>query len=106
MSENNQPTLDYNNTLFSHHMLPIIDKPTRITPHLAILIDHIILSNHWAEHLYNSHILVADISDHYPISATFGTPKPTTALHGTETTTYIDSIEMSQPAVLSTLYAV
>ena len=50
MSENNQPTLDYNNTLFSHHMLPIIDKPTRITPHSAILIDHVILSNHWAEH--------------------------------------------------------
>ena len=42
MKANSHPETDeYLNMLFSHGLLPIVTKPTRITCHSATLIDHI-----------------------------------------------------------------
>ena len=38
-------TNDYLNNLFSHGFLPLITKPTRVTPVTASLIDHIYTNN-------------------------------------------------------------
>ena len=50
--------------LHSSSFLPLIDKPTRVTSSTASLIDNI-FSNTLTSH--EAGILVADISDHYPV---------------------------------------
>ena len=51
--------------------MPTITRPTRITSEYATLIDNIYVSGNRLEHL-RSGILVADISDHFPISVSTG----------------------------------
>ena len=53
--------------LFSHMLLPLITKPTRITANSATLIDNI-FTNHLTEDICNG-IIINDISDHLPIFA-------------------------------------
>ena len=57
-------TEDYLDMLYSNSFLPVITKPTRITPHSATLIDHI-YTNTSANVI--SGIGLIDISDHLPI---------------------------------------
>ena len=59
-------TGDYLDLLYSNGLIPVINRPTRVTDHSATLIDHIFTSNYTATSLYQG-ILVTDISDHYPI---------------------------------------
>ena len=54
-------------TFFADCLLPTITRPTRITSESATLIDNIYVSGNRLEYI-RSGILVADISDHFPIS--------------------------------------
>ena len=56
--------LDFINTMYSHSLLPMISKPTRITAQTATLIDNIFISN--SVNCVAGAIL-SDISDHLPI---------------------------------------
>ena len=51
--------------MFSHFLLPLINRPTRITSHTASLFDNIITNNTTSES--SSGILITDISDDLPI---------------------------------------
>ena len=53
-------------------MIPIINKPTRVTRKSATAIDHII-TNCFAESNFKTAIFKSDISDHFPIGAFFST---------------------------------
>ena len=59
-------TSDYLDLMYSYSLVPVINRPTRITCNSATLIDHIFTSNFNAASLYQG-ILVTDISDHYPV---------------------------------------
>jgi len=54
----------YLDMLYSHDLLPVITKPTRITNHTAALIDHIYTNT--VKSLVSG-ILTVDISDHLPV---------------------------------------
>ena len=60
---NTQDFLDYN---IDMNMLPIINKPTRITDTSATLIDNIFISGRLQD-IYGSGIIISDVSDHLPI---------------------------------------
>ena len=51
--------------MFSHGLLPIIIKPTRITPHSATLNDHIYTNKLYFT--YKSRITITDLADHFGI---------------------------------------
>ena len=64
------PTGRYLDMLYSHNLLPVITKPTRITSHTATLIDHIYTNT--ANRLISG-VIPVDISDHLPIFCTVET---------------------------------
>ena len=47
-------------------MIPIINKPTRVTDNTATAIDHV-LTNSYTETIFMTAILKRDVSDHFPI---------------------------------------
>ena len=59
-------TDDYLDLVYSKGLIPVINRPTRVTDHSATLIDHIFTSHYTASNFYQG-ILVTDITDHYPI---------------------------------------
>ena len=59
-------TGDYLDLMYSKGLVPVINRPTRVTDHSATLIDHIFTSCITASNFYQG-ILVTDITDHYPI---------------------------------------
>ena len=61
------PTSEFLDLMFSNSFIPLINKPTRITPKSATLIDNIFANKYENEHRYMTGILTTDISDHYPI---------------------------------------
>ena len=54
------------NLLYAHGFYPLIDKPARITPETATLIDNIITNVHPSS-IDNASIWITDISDHLPV---------------------------------------
>ena len=60
---------DFLNTIYTFSLLPLIDKPTRITHSSATLIHNIITNDR--NHHSSSGIIVSDISDHFPIYSLF-----------------------------------
>ena len=53
--------------LYSHAFIPLINRPTRVTPSSATLIDNIFTNNLRSnEHMLQG-IFVIDISDHFPV---------------------------------------
>ena len=58
---------DFNDTMYSSGLVPLITRPTRVTENSATLIDNIFTNKgvRYDESIYG--ILVTDISDHYPI---------------------------------------
>jgi hypothetical protein len=62
-------TAEFYSCITSHHLLPLITRPTRITCNSSTLIDNI-FTNTWPR-LTKSSILATDISDHLPILAQF-----------------------------------
>ena len=62
--QNHEQTNDFLEASFSFGLLPVITKPTRITPTSATLIDHIWVKN--KSELHIAGIILCHISDHYP----------------------------------------
>ena len=60
----------YLDMLYSHNLLPVITKPTRITSHTATLIDHIYTNT---VNRLISGVIPVDISDHFSIFCTVET---------------------------------
>ena len=60
-------TADFNDTIYSYSLVPLITRPTRVTETSATLIDNIFTNKSisYDESMYG--ILVSDISAHYPI---------------------------------------
>ena len=54
------------NLIFQHNLVPIVNKPTRVTKNNATLIDYII-TNSFIDQENLTGILKTDISDHFPI---------------------------------------
>ena len=60
-------TADFNDTIYSYGLIPLITRPTRVTETSATLIDNIFTNKSIScgKSMYG--IMVSDISDHYPI---------------------------------------
>ena len=56
--------------LYSHNLLPVITKPTRITNHTGTLIDHIYTNS---VNRLISGVIPVEVSDHLPIFCTVET---------------------------------
>ncbi len=69
--ESHKYTEDLFNILFTHSIVPTINKPTRITHNTATLIDNIYVSAQTCDNI-TSGILVTDLSDHFPIFTFIG----------------------------------
>ena len=65
--DTHQETRDYVDTMFSNACIPLISRPTRITPTTATLIDNIYSNDLMGNNNQINGILYADISDHLPI---------------------------------------
>ena len=63
--EKHNKTADFVNMMFSHSMLPIINKPTRVTASSATIIDNIYINDNNPNTFQG--LLCTDISDHLPI---------------------------------------
>ncbi len=50
---------------FEHNMFLLVDRPTRITPHSATLLDNV-FTNVFGNKI-KSGIFISDVSDHFPI---------------------------------------
>lgn len=64
--QTNNLTGEFLDSMYSHLLSSLINRPTRITFHTAILIDNIITNNIDADGVLNG-LLLTDISDHLPI---------------------------------------
>ena len=62
----NAKVRNFVNLIFQHSLVPIVNKPTRVTRNNGTLIDYII-TNSFAEQKNLTGILKTDISDHFPI---------------------------------------
>ncbi len=61
-----QPTSDFIDTMFSFSLIPLINRPTRITENSATIFDNIFTNCHNASN-YLTGIIPTDISDHFSI---------------------------------------
>ena len=64
--QSNAKVRDFLNLIFQHALVPIENKPTRVTKNNATLIDYII-TNSFMDQENLTGILKTDISDHFPI---------------------------------------
>ena len=64
--EQNKKVQNFLNILFGHSMMPVINKPTRVTKNTATAIDHIFI-NSVTTTKFKTGIIKSDISDHFPI---------------------------------------
>ncbi len=62
---NNAKTNEYLENTFTHGFIPLITKPTRITPYSATLIDHLYTNKQQLNS--TSGIILCDVSDHFGI---------------------------------------
>ena len=65
--DGHKPTSDFLDTIYSHKLFPLITKPTRVTNHSAILIDHILTNDFGAFSSHFQGILCSSFSDHYAV---------------------------------------
>ena len=65
--ESHIPTADYMDLMFSFSYIPMINRPTRVTQSSATLIDNIFVNDYSQDNVYNSGILITDITDHFPV---------------------------------------
>jgi hypothetical protein len=65
-SSTHLPTNEFTDINFSHSFLPTINRPTRITPTSASLIDNVFTNFHDQSNSYSG-IILADTSGHFPV---------------------------------------
>ena len=58
---------DFLKLTFRYNMIPLKNKPTRVTRHSANAIDHIITNSATGHNDFKSAIIKTDLSDHFPI---------------------------------------
>ena len=68
--DNCKKVQNFVNLLYQNNMIPIINKPTRVTKKAATAIDHII-TNCFVDTNFKTAIFKSDISDHFPICVFF-----------------------------------
>ena len=64
--EQNKKVKNLLNIMFGHSMMPVINKPTRVTRNTATAIDHIFI-NSVTTAKFKTGIIKSNISDHFPI---------------------------------------
>ena len=64
--QSNAKVRNFVNLIFQHSLVPIVNKPTRVTKNNATFIDYII-TNSFSDQENLTGILKTDISDHFPI---------------------------------------
>ena len=64
--QSNGKVRNFVNFIFQHSLVPIVNKPTKVTKNNATLIDYII-ANSFTDQENLTGILKTDISDHFPI---------------------------------------
>ena len=62
----NEKVTKFLSLIFEYGLVPVINKPTRVTKNTATAIDHII-TNSLLHRTINTGIIQLDISDHFPI---------------------------------------
>ena len=65
------------NLMFRYNMIPVTNKPTRVTKHSANAIDHVITNSVIGYNDFKSAIIKTDLSDHFPIVFAIKTNKTT-----------------------------
>ena len=65
--ENHRPTADFLSNMYASSLIPVINRPTRVTNETATLIDNIFISDCCINNDYLHGIFTTDISDHFPI---------------------------------------
>ena len=65
--ETNKNVQDFLNLMFSYNMIPLTNKPTRVTKHSATAIDHTITNSVIGHNDFKSAIIKTDLPDHFPI---------------------------------------
>ena len=58
---------DFLNPIFCYNMIPLTNKPTRVTRHSGNAIDHIITNRVTGDDDFKSAIIKTDLSDHFHI---------------------------------------
>ena len=75
--ETTENVQDFLNLMFRYNMIPLTNKPTRVTKHSANAIDHIITNSVIGHNDFKSAIIKTDLSDHFPIVFTIKTNETT-----------------------------
>ena len=65
--ETNKNVKDFLNLMFRYNMIPLTNKPTRVTKHSVNAIDQIITNSVIGHNDFKSAIIKTDMSDHFPI---------------------------------------
>ena len=65
--ETNKNVQDVLNLMFHYNMIPLTNKPTRVTRHSANVIDDIITNSVTSHNDFKLAIIKIDLSDHFPI---------------------------------------
>ena len=65
--ETNKTVQDFLNLMFHYNMIPLTNKPTRVTRHSANVIDDIITNSVTSHNDFKLAIIKIDLSDHFPI---------------------------------------
>ena len=75
--EINKNVQGFLNLMFRYNMIPLTNKPTRVTRHSANAIDHIITNSVTGHNDFKTVIIKTDLSDHFPIVFAIKTNKTT-----------------------------
>ena len=75
--ETNKNVQNFLNLMFRYNMIPLTNKPTRVTRHSANATDHIITNSVTGHNDFNSAIIKTDLSDHFPIAFAIKTNETT-----------------------------
>ena len=65
--ETNKNVQDFLNLMFRYNVIPLTNKPTRVTRHSANAIEHIITNSVIGHNDFKSAIIKTNLSDHFPI---------------------------------------
>ena len=65
--ETNKNVKDFLNLMFHYNMIPLTNKPTRVSRHSANVIDYIITDSATGGNDFKSAIIKTDLSDHFSI---------------------------------------
>ena len=65
--ETNKNVQDFLNFMFCYNMIPLTNKPTRVTRHSANVIDHITTNCVTGHNDFKSAIIKTNLSDHFPV---------------------------------------